>query len=314
MNKQQTCTELHQHGTHTTGHATDTCNTCNSGFREHITYSREDVSRPRLVGSTADTDKDNREPRRECTQWLCQQYHQREESKNQHCLHTGSIRIHTCLINKDSREFTAIDRQHCYGIKGENQSHSQSIGSLDVKLGIQVRRSPEQEEPPHTVGHKLAGSESPCLLVSETLKERHLLFFFHLFNHRGGAFFIFILFDIIKFGFVDVFTLWRSIIHEYPHTHPDKTKRTDYDKCHFPAPCFCNQRNGNGSDQGTDRGTGVKDRSSVSAVLFREVFSRYFDSSREVARFTECKDTASGKEAVHTDGSQYNNHVTGSSH
>ena len=43
MNKQQTCTELHQHGTYTTGHATDTCNTCNSGFREHITYSREDV-------------------------------------------------------------------------------------------------------------------------------------------------------------------------------------------------------------------------------------------------------------------------------
>ena len=75
----------------------------------------------------------------------------------------------------------------------------------------------------------------------------------------------------------------------------------------------------NGMKQGRWRrllfcGTGVKDRSSVSAVLFREVFSRYFDSSREVARFTECEDTASGKEAVHTDGSQYNNYVTGSSH
>ena len=181
-------------------------------------------------------------------------------------------------------------------------------------MGVQIRWSPEQEEPPHTVGHKLTGGKSPCLLVCEALEEAHFLFFLYFCICGDLTFLKLILFDIVQFGFIDVLALVGRSIHEYPHSHPDKAESTDNDKSHFPSPSLGEQWDRYGSDQSTDRSTGIKNGSCISAVFLREIFGCYFDSCREVTGLTKCKDTACSQETVHTYGSQHDNNVSGSGH
>ena len=122
-----------------------------------------------------------------------------------------------------------------------------------------------------------------------------------------------VLFDIFKFGFVYVHGPSKTIIHKYPEAHPDKTKSTNNDKRHFPTESFGKDRNGERSDQGTDRSTGVEDGSSISTVFLREVLGSYFNSGGEVTGFSESKYTACSQEAVHTDSSDGYHHVSGGS-
>ena len=251
-----------------------------------------------MVGSSTDTDQNNREPGRNRTQRLRQQNQQREECKNQHCFHTRCIWIHATAVNKDCREFTTIDRKHGHGIQGKDQRHTQRVGSLDTKLCIQIGRSPEKEEPPNTVGHKFTGNESPSLFKSKALPEADLLLI--LFFYKDNAFFVLILFNIIQFRFIDMLALTRCRVHEDPQAHPNETKRTDYDKRHFPTPSLCQQRNGYRSDQSADRSTSIKDRSGISTVFLGEILSCHLNGSREVTGFTQCQNTAGSQEEIHT--------------
>ena len=166
------------------------------------------------MGCTTDTNQDNREPWRNSTQRLCQQHQQREESKNQHRFHTGCIWVHSTSVNKDRRQFTSVNRQHRDGIQGKYQSHAQRIGCLDAELCIQIRRSPEKEEPPNSVCHEFTDNKSPSLFERKTLQETDLLFVF--FFDKDNVFFILILFDICQLGFIHMFALVRSRVHEHP--------------------------------------------------------------------------------------------------
>ena len=150
---------------------------------------------------------------------------------------------------------------------------------------IQIRRSPEKEEPPYAVSHELTEDKGPCLFVAETLPELHSLFIFFV-CHWSTACFAIILLDVVKLCLIDMFAFRRGIIHKHPESHPDKAKSTNYDKCHFPTEHFCQDRNGKRSDQCSDRCTSIKDRSSISTVFFREVLCGYFNSGREVTGFS----------------------------
>ena len=107
-----------------------------------------------------------------------------------------------------------------------------------------------------------------------------------------------------------MFALVRGRVHEYPQAHPNKTKRTDHDKGHFPTPGFCQQRNRNRSDQSADRSAGIENRSCIGTVFLREVFCRNLDGCGKVTCFTQRQNTTGGQEEIHTHGCQYHNNIS----
>ena len=62
-----------------------------------------------------------------------------------------------------------------------------------------VCRSPEQVEPPHTVGEELSGDKLPCLPIGETLEQRYRLFCF-LVSLCFVSLLLVVLMDIGKFS------------------------------------------------------------------------------------------------------------------
>ena len=72
-----------------------------------------------------------------------------------------------------------------------------TFGGFDVELGIQVRRCPKKEEPPHSIRHKLTECKCPGLSVGETLPESHTFLFLVLF-YSCCVGFMFVLLDIFE--------------------------------------------------------------------------------------------------------------------
>ena len=165
----------------------------------------------------------------------------------------------------------------------------------------EIGRCPEEEEPPHTIGHELTHEERPRLLESEALPERDGLLFLLLIAilYVGN---IVVLFDIVQFGLVHALVLGRLIIQPCPKTHPDEAQRTDDDESHLPTPSTGQQRNGGRSCQCTYRGTAVEDRGRESTVFLREIFCRGLDGCREVTSLTDSKNQTAGKEEPYRDG------------
>lgn len=175
MGKQRTSTFVDEERTDTSRHTADTGDGCDGAFGEHVADGREDIGRPRLVRRAAQTDQDDREPRRDRAHGLRQQHQQRNEREDQHGAHACRIGVQPRLVDDDRRKLAAVDRQHRDGIKCEDQRHAQPFGHLDPKLRIEVRGGPEEEEPPHAVGHKLAEGEGPRLFERKRSPERDLL-------------------------------------------------------------------------------------------------------------------------------------------
>ena len=256
---------------------------------------------------TSDTNQNHWEPRRNRSQRLRQQHEQREKCEDKHRLHTCRIRIHAAAIDKDCRQLTAVNGEHRNGIKREYQRHTQRIRCLDTELCVQIRRRPEEEEPPHAVRHELTDDKRPRLFESETLPETNLLLIL-LIDH-DNILFMFILLDVFQLRLVHIAALvWRGV-HKHPQSHPDEAQRTDDDKRHLPTPCFRQHRDGHRGNQRTNRSAGVEDGSRISPVFLREILRRHLDGSREVTRLTQSQDTARGQEEIHAHGRQNHDYV-----
>ena len=85
----------------------------------------------------------------------------REYGENEHRLHPCRVWVKLAafahrLVDENGREFASDNGEHRDGIEGENQGHAKWLGCLYTELGIEVGRSPEEEEPPHAVSHETA--------------------------------------------------------------------------------------------------------------------------------------------------------------
>ena len=171
---------------------------------------------------------------------MCHQHNQRNEGKDKHGLHPRGIRILPGLVNNDSRQFTPINREHRNGVEREDKRHTESVGRFDTELRVQIRRNPEEEEPPHAIGHELAECESPRLSVHKAADKR--TFLFRCICRQTVR--IFIRKNIVELGLIDTCVLLRFFIHKDPESHPYESQCSNDDKSHFPAEGFGQRRDG----------------------------------------------------------------------
>ena len=93
---------------------------------------------------------------------------------------------------------------------------------LNICWVAEVCRCPEQEEPPHAVGHELTHEERPRLFVGEALEERDGLLFLRIVAIlRLGN--VVVLLDVVEFGLIDTRILSGFVVEPRPQTHPDET-------------------------------------------------------------------------------------------
>ncbi|MPM93015.1 hypothetical protein SDC9_140151 [bioreactor metagenome] len=113
-----------------------------------------------------------------------------------------------------------------------------------------------------------------------------------------------ILVDIGQLEGIHFFTLFRFVVNKYPEAHPYEAKGTDHDEGHFPAPCFCNERNGEGGQQSTYLCTRVEDTGGISPVFLGEVLGGGLDGGGEVA----CLADGQYQSRKHEEGDTHGNH------
>ena len=159
--------------------------------------------------------------------------------------------MHALLLNEQFRQIAAEYRDYRDNqVKGEYQRLSLERSGGGVKLVAEIRRSPEQEEPPDSVSQELADNERPCLAILESLGEGDG--FLLRKNRLFGSFLSIVLVDIFQLCFVHMFALLGLFIHIIPEEHPDKTKSTDDDERPFPAESLCQRRDAERSSKSSD--------------------------------------------------------------
>ena len=137
-----------------TRHASDADDRGHRALGEHVAAHRIDVGRPRLVRRPRYADDDDGEPVGILPQGLGEQGEQREEGEDEHRLHARGVGILARAVDDDGGQLSAVDGQHGDGVEHEDEPLRRGrVGSEPVDIG-DVGRHPEQEEPPHAVGHE----------------------------------------------------------------------------------------------------------------------------------------------------------------
>ena len=275
--EEDTRAEVDSHRAETTDSSAQTYEGTDGGLGEHIAHGREEVGRPSLVTGTKETDEDGRPPCAISTERLCQQTQYGEAGEDEHGTHTTEIRIHAQTLNKDLRQIATTNREDGNdGIEREDEGDTHGrVGGVAILVG-EIGGSPEEEEPPDTVGHELTHDKRPGLLVGETLEEGDSnLFLLVLTVLDGGE--IDVLLDIVQLSLVDVLVLARLVVSSDPQGHPYIAQHTDDDERHLPTPGTSQQGNSSRSSEGTDRSTTIEDRGGKGTVLGREIFGGSLD-------------------------------------
>ena len=155
------------------------------------------------MSGSQDADKHNGEPRRVegVAQRLCKQSGQGEEGKDEHGAHTTCVGVHA-MVDEVVGQLAAYDAEHRDEVEHEDAKHTHVIGWLDAELRFQILRRPEEEEPPHAIGHKLAEDERPCLAIGEAFEEWYLRSF--VVSLCRVVLGVGILVDVSELGLVDV--------------------------------------------------------------------------------------------------------------
>ena len=174
VGKELTGNPLDNHGADTSGHCADTGNGGDGALGEHVTHGGEEVGAPGLMSRTCKADEDGRPPGRVEThaQRLRKQRGNGEERKDEHGQHSAAVRMHTLLLNKKLGQISSADGNHRdYEIQRENEPLAKRGRCRSMELVAEIRRRPEQEEPPYAVGKELAGDEAPGLLEGKAFEE-----------------------------------------------------------------------------------------------------------------------------------------------
>ena len=166
--------------------------------------------------------QDGRPPCAVGSQRLCKHAQQGETGKDQHGTHTTQIGVHATFLNKIGRQVTTSNTDNCHDkVEGKNQQDTHRRVTGVAILVAEIRRCPEEEEPPNTIGHELTHNKRPRLLVFEALPERNGLLLFNIVTilHIG---YITILFDIVELSLINTLVLGRFVIEPYPKAHPQE--------------------------------------------------------------------------------------------
>ena len=154
---------------------------------------------------TCQTDDDSGPPCAVGSQWLGKKGQQGEEGEDEHGEHTSVVGIHTLLFYKELGQVTTIDRQHGNdGIEGEDERNSLCRARLVTILVGEIGGSPEQIEPPNTIGEELTSDKRPGLTIAEALEERNLLGRLLRYINLSLGCHIIILMDVVELSHVDM--------------------------------------------------------------------------------------------------------------
>ena len=239
----------------------NTSERCNRGLREHIADDGIHVGAPCLMTRASKTDEDSRPPCAECAERLCRKGEKREARKDEHGHHTTFIGVHATLIHEERRKLAEVNRNErndC--VERDDESHAHSRVAAIAELVGEVARSPEKEEPPHTIGEEAAEDERPGMTELERLEIGNLRAFSVRGSGLGVSFGIGVGIDVFELGGVHAGVLGRLLVEPHPESHPKEAEGTDDDEGHFPAPELRDERNRGGGGKRADRGTGVEDR------------------------------------------------------
>ena len=128
--------------------------------------------------SACQTDNNGGNPWRYAGKGLCEHGKDGEEGKDEHGTHAACIGIHAPLLYEEFRQITTVDGHDGDDEIEHKDEHLTGHRCDRIAQRVEVVRSPEQEEPPHTVGHELADNERPRLTIFETVNQRQLVLLF----------------------------------------------------------------------------------------------------------------------------------------
>nr|GEU28092.1 hypothetical protein [Tanacetum cinerariifolium] len=234
------------------GHAADTHHGRYRFLREHIGHGSEDIGRPCL----------------------------REDGNHQHRLHAAVVWRITTGHEIAGEPAAADGADHGHAVE-HRQRHDDGV-AFHAVLGRQVGGQPEQEEPPHAVGHELAEGKSPGLAILEQLEPRRLAGCGSGRLLGGFRFVDLVAANVGQLVLGQAFLLLRLVVQDDPHAHPEKADAADDDEGPLPAPHGRDQRHRDRSQHGADVGARIEDAGGERTLFLGEVFRGGLDRGREV--------------------------------